>query len=456
MTLGVLYLGNSCSNNFNFNEDVGQFKSQSCSMDESTMSNWAGRNPKTGYLGSQKIEYVPREDGRILVDGDKIVLAKGISDSPLPDHLAQGVGVQQGNTWPNGVIPYQISSNLPNPQRVNDAINHWNNLLGGLIRLVPRLNNEPDFVYFVPVTSGCAATVGYFRGAGPHTIEIEPNCGSGNIAHEIGHAVGLDHEQNRKDRDQNITIVWNKVLAGFELNFQIESTYRNYHDYDFNSIMHYSLFAFSTDGSQTIIPKITPPADLYIGQRRGLSLGDVNSARIMYGHGPVTAGELQPAGPALASTQGLFARYFKNNTFSGSPSTKVDGVLNFLWNTSSPAEGVPVDHFSARWTGYLTPDVTGEYMFTVGTTDQINFSFKGEEILTFNGNGQNREVRSLKYPMVQGQRYPIRLDVVAADGPKRLHLKWTKPNGVEEIIPASALVPETAETPAMCGNTVSQ
>lgn len=455
MTLGALYLGNSCSNNFNFKEDVGQFKSQSCAMDESTLSNWASRNTKTGYLGQQKIEFEPREDGWMLVDGDKIVRAKGeLPSSPLPDHLAQGVGVQAGNRWPNGAIPYQISGSLPNPQRVHDAINHWNNLMGGVVSLTPR-NGEKDYVYFVPVASGCAATVGYYAGEGAHTVELEPNCGSGNIAHEIGHAIGLDHEQNRRDRDNHLRIIWNKIMAGFELNFQVETSYKDYYEYDFNSIMHYSLYAFSSDGSQTIVPKTALPNDLYVGQRRGLSLGDINSVRVMYGHQPISASQVQPGGPALAASQGLFGRYFKNANYSGVAVAKVDETIGFNWNTNSPIQGVPADYFSARWTGYVTPDMSGNYTFSVWTTDQISLNFKGEEILNFNGNGLFREVRSIQYAMVQGQRYNLKLDLTTMDGPKRLQLKWTKPNGVEEIIPGSLLQPETAETPAICGNSVS-
>lgn len=456
MTLGALYLGNSCSNNFKFNEDVGQFRSQSCAMDESTLSNWPSRNTKVGYLGQQKIQFEPRAEGWMLIDGDKIVRAKGeLPSAPLPDHLAQGVGVQGGNRWPNGVIPYQISSNLPNPQRVNDAINHWNNLMGGVISLTER-KGQADYVYFVPVASGCAATVGYFAGAGPHTVELEPNCGSGNIAHEIGHVIGLDHEQNRRDRNNHLTIVWNKILAGFELNFQVESTYLDYYEYDFNSIMHYSLFAFSSDGSQTIIPKTSLPNDLYVGQRRGLSLGDINSVRILYDHAAIGAGDVQPGGPALAASQGLFGRYYPNASFGGVPVAKVDGTMGFNWSTNAPVQGVPADYFSARWTGYLTPEMTGNYTISVWTTDDISLSFKGEELLKFNGNGLFREVRSTLQPLVQGQRYNIKLDMVTMDGPKRLQLKWTKPNGVEEIIPSHLLQPETAETPAMCGNSVTQ
>lgn len=457
-TLAVLHLGNSCSNNFQFNQDVGQFKSQSCLRDESTISDWSARNPKVGYLGQQKVSYLPHSEGWMIVDGDKIVPSKGdLPTQPVPEGISQGVGVQQGNTWPNGIVYYQISSNLTNPQRVMDAINHWNSLMDPtVLKLVPR-NGQSDYIYFVPVTSGCAATVGYFQGAGPHTVELSNECGSGNVAHEIGHAVGLDHEQNRHDRDQWLSIAWDKVLAGFELNFQIENSYRDYHVYDFNSIMHYSLYAFSTDGSQTIIPKPSVasqlPPNLYIGQRKGLSYGDINSVRALYGAGTISAGSL-PGTVALTASEGLFARYYNNISFDGSPTTRVDSSVNFNWGYNYPAIAISANNFSARWTGYLKPEVSGEYEFSVWTTDQIKFSFQGNELLNYNAYGQRRQVRSTKMSLVAGTRYNIRLDLIAADGPKQIQLEWTRPDGVTQTLPASMLSPETAETPSSCGNSV--
>ena len=53
--------------------------------------------------------------------------------------------------WKNNTIPFQIDPNLPNPQRVLDAIKHWED--NTPIRLVERNAADPahrDFVVFRP------------------------------------------------------------------------------------------------------------------------------------------------------------------------------------------------------------------------------------------------------------------------------------------------------------------
>jgi hypothetical protein len=65
----------------------------------------------------------------------------------------------------------------------------------------------------------------------------------GVITHEVGHVLGLFHEQARTDRDDYVTINWANIPEVARQNFQIlgEDAMNAYGvPYDYKSIMHYS------------------------------------------------------------------------------------------------------------------------------------------------------------------------------------------------------------------------
>ena len=75
----------------------------------------------------------------------------------------------------------------------------------------------------------------------------------GIVLHELGHAIGLWHEQSRPDRDLYITIHRENIKPKREHNFNVRRL-SNYHDepYNFGSIMHYGSNAFSRNRYPTI------------------------------------------------------------------------------------------------------------------------------------------------------------------------------------------------------------
>ena len=83
--------------------------------------------------------------------------------------------------------------------------------------------------------------------------------------HEIGHAVGLWHEQSREDRDQYVKILWENIQDGILPDGSYDPNEDKRHNfnqhitdgddvgnYDYCSVMHYQLTAFSKNTQPTI------------------------------------------------------------------------------------------------------------------------------------------------------------------------------------------------------------
>lgn len=194
-----------------------------------------------------------------------------------PNLVLQGGGIKGASyRWPNAKVPYEIDAGLPDQGRVTDAIAHWE--AKTRVRFTAKKATDDDWVRFVRA-GGCASAIG--RQGGMQQIFLGDNCSKGNAIHEIGHMIGLYHEQSRSDRDNFVEIKWANISTPMRHNFNLEDSL-DLGAYDFGSIMHYPARAFSANGQDTIRPKVPLAPGVVMGQRDGLSLGDVAAVAMLY------------------------------------------------------------------------------------------------------------------------------------------------------------------------------
>ena len=226
-------------------------------------------------------------------------LAFGDSD---PVHLA--ANTERPQPWPGGVIPYDISKLTPPQQAIaRRAMQRWMDT-GANLKFIPR-TTEIEYVNFTGQTNAGNNTshVGFKKGERTdinitafwwRDLEWMP-------AHELGHVLGFEHEHQRWDRDQFVTIHYENIKPGrahdydwiAKTNWLVTSL-----PYDYKSIMHYRVCWASkcedecTDGVGNrpcaVIEPLDKKFDAVIGQwtDHHLSTLDAEKARLVYGKSP--------------------------------------------------------------------------------------------------------------------------------------------------------------------------
>jgi len=232
-----------------------------------------------GDRGSSDAKYQLPEHA--MSDGLVSVIEGDILTGPRLQE--RGIGVRSNNlVWEDGIVPYYIDPELQPfvKENVRRAIATWNQAAGiSLIEINPFLKDSPeDYLHFTPA-SGCASWIG--RQGGPQSVWTANSCSTGSMIHEIGHALGLEHEHTRPDRDQYISINWNNIDTERLSNFDISQSDKvNLGPYDYESIMHYGEYFFSSNGERTI--ETLMGDGVQIGQREAPSQGDIDAIAALY------------------------------------------------------------------------------------------------------------------------------------------------------------------------------
>ncbi|KAG1650823.1 Zinc metalloproteinase nas-34 [Nymphon striatum] len=140
-----------------------------------------------------------------------------------------------------------------------------------------------DYLVFNSYEYECSADIGRER-SGPHEVSLGRGCEHLSvILHEVGHALGMFHEQSRSDRDQYIKVITHNISPEFQFAFNKELDYNYGIPYDYTSIMHYMRDGFSVKPGQKItISTIDPTLEYLIKERKEPSFRDIKLLNMMY------------------------------------------------------------------------------------------------------------------------------------------------------------------------------
>uniref|UniRef100_A0A183BY23 Metalloendopeptidase n=1 Tax=Globodera pallida TaxID=36090 RepID=A0A183BY23_GLOPA len=192
--------------------------------------------------------------GDILLSPRQIKLSRLLKSKQMAKHIA--LKSKQNNRWTNNEIPFIFSAKFNERQKraIREALAVLED--SSCFRFIPR-SNQRDFLFF-DMREGCFSFVG--KVGGRQLLSLAAGCLHDYIIwHEVMHALGLEHEHQRPDRDRFIRIHWENVEADKHLNFEKipQTDVDLYHNYDYHSLMHYDGTAFGKTDRGTGEPMMT-------------------------------------------------------------------------------------------------------------------------------------------------------------------------------------------------------
>ncbi|XP_045760976.1 seminal metalloprotease 1-like isoform X3 [Maniola jurtina] len=206
-------------------------------------------------------------------------VAEGLARNGLTDSTKR---------WPNNEVIYFIQPDHFNSAQVEAIQTGMADLArASCVKFRPYVKGDKDAVVIQGSRRGCFSQVGYQGGYQVMNLFRRHPVGRGcfrhgTVVHELLHTLGFYHMQSSPDRDDYIDVLWENIIKPSRHNF------RKYNSlavsdfgvgYDYDSVLHYSRKAFSSNGLDTLIPK---KLGAVIGQRIGLSDKDEQKLNIMY------------------------------------------------------------------------------------------------------------------------------------------------------------------------------
>jgi YVTN family beta-propeller protein len=136
------------------------------------------------------------------------------------------------------------------------------------------------------------------------------------------------------------------------------------------------------------------------------------------------------------STHGLTGDYYVGKNFDHFSFTRTDNTIDFTWGEGSPDPRIPVDGFSVRWRGWITPRYTETYTLIPVTDDGVRLWVNGQLVVDdWNDHGAtwNNGVVTLQ----AGVPVSIVMEYYEDTDSATARLLWESNSQTREVIPQS-------------------
>jgi len=204
-------------------------------------------------------------------------------------------GAVRNRAWPDGKMPYIFEDHVSDKHRalIKKAISELVAQVGGwcldIVEVDPKKTDDA-YVIFRTNQRECVSYIGHDHTAKKHEAYITLSASScmkiSIIKHEIMHALGFVHTQQRPDRDEYVTVHLDKVRQKGKKEFK-KYTYEQIDTlgvkYDHHSIMHYGYDEGAQNaGENALTSRTKKTLRSWTEDPTALSQLDVNIVRKFY------------------------------------------------------------------------------------------------------------------------------------------------------------------------------
>ena len=260
-----------------------------------------------------------------------------------------------GGIWTGGVMPYTFSATATAAFKtsVTNALASMSTQGIDPITFVVRTNQD-NYVEFTPITTGNSNSLLGMVG-GKQAINLLTGWSTSTFYHEVMHALGVWHEQQRWDRDDYLTVTDANIPAGLKSN--VDKVFGDTSAaFDFDSIMLYDSCGGYTPLGCSKPWYVRKSNNAQIRQPQTMSAQDKNSLKALYTPKDVVNAidHLLPHYKLFSPTQASFTIRAKDED------TKLTiayyNIDNGLWNVRDRTD---IPTFKYGGTGYVP--VPGNY-----------------------------------------------------------------------------------------------